>query len=71
MLGKIQVRGAFVNVDVDVHVDVFGFLFRSLVCPETAVHAYIHGHVHVNVHGIRRSAERDRAGVQECSAGFE
>ena len=52
MLGRIQVRGAFVNVDVDVHVDVFGFLFRSLVYPETAVHVYVHDYVHVYVHDI-------------------
>jgi hypothetical protein len=35
------------NVDVDVHVDVFGILFRSLVCPETGVHVCVHDHVHV------------------------
>jgi hypothetical protein len=36
---------------------------------DEAIHGY--DHYHVNVHGIRRSAERDRAGVRECSAGFK
>ena len=71
MLGRIQVRGTFVNVDVDVHVhvDVFGFFLQSSL-PRNSRPRFVHGHVHVYVYELANFAGNLMGQLPESAATF-